>query len=558
MREAIVVSVPVSAPDVLFVGGAVFDGSASRPTHSAVAVTGAQVTAVGGAELRDLAGSHTRIVELDGALVMPGFIDSHIHPIEGGLDQMRCDLSEVSNAAEYLAAIAEYAAANPDVPWILGGGWQAAAFPGGTPLATELDRVVSDRPVSLANRDHHGTWVNSRALEMAGLRADTPDPVDGRIERDAHGAPSGTLHEGARELVARLIPRDTDDENYRALIGAQDYLLSFGATGWQDAIVGNYGGHTDTAGTYLRAAESGVLKARVVAALWWDRTRGLEQLPELIERRSQANHPKFRATTVKIMQDGIPENRTAAMIDPYLENGCRCGVAERGISFIEPTALRDYTTALDAAGFQVHLHAIGDRAVREGLDAFSAARERNGPSDNRHHIAHIQIVHPDDIERFAALNVTVNMQALWATYDPQMVELNVPILGAERVNWQYPFADLWGSGAGFCAGSDWPVTTPDPWAALHVAVNRTLAKSSADYNPVPLNARQAISFEQGLAAYTSGSARINRFEPAGRLTPGSAADIVVTDRNPFAFAPDEIAATRTMATWIAGEEVYVR
>ena len=545
-------------PDVVFVGGAVFDGSATTPKHSAVAVTGTQVTAVGGPELRDLAGNQTRIVELNGALVMPGFIDSHIHPIEGGLERMRCDLSGASSAAEYLSTIAEYAGANPDAEWILGGGWQAAAFPGGTPLAADLDRVVSDRPVSLSNRDHHGTWVNSRALELAGVRADTPDPADGRIERDANGAPSGTLHEGARALVTRLIPRDTDEENYNALIAAQNYLLSFGVTGWQDAIVGEYGGHTDTAGTYLAAAVGGELTARVVAALWWDRTRGLEQLPELIERRSQANHPNFRATTVKIMQDGIPENRTAAMIDPYFQNGCRCGVDERGISFIEPAALAEYTTALDAAGFQVHLHAIGDRAVREGLDAFDAARKRNGHSDNRHHIAHVQIVHPDDIQRFAALDVTVNMQALWATFDPQMVELNVPILGDERVSWQYPFADMWSSGAAFCAGSDWPVTTPDPWAAMHVAVNRTLERSSADYNPMPLNVRQALSLEQALAAYTSGSARINRFEPAGRLAPGSAADIVVTDRNPFAGAPEEIAATRTVSTWIAGEEVYTR
>lgn len=545
-----------STPDVLFVGGAVFDGSASRPHHSAVAVTGADVTAVGGAELRELAGSSTRIVDLAGGLVMPGFVDSHIHPIEGGLERMRCDLSGASTAADYLERIGRYAAANPNIPWILGGGWQVAAFAGGAPLAADLDAVVSDRPVYLSNRDHHGVWVNSRALELAGVRADTPDPADGRIERDPSGNSSGTLHEGANALVLRLIPKDTDDEKYRALLSAQDYLLSCGVTGWQDAIVGDYAGHSDSAATYLRAATSGDLKARVVAALWWDRNRGIEQLPELIERRAAADHPLFRATSVKIMQDGIPENRTAAMIDPYLTNGCRCGVEERGISFVDPAALTEYTTALDAVGFQVHLHAIGDRAVREGLDAFAAARKHNGRSDNRHHIAHVQVVHPDDIPRFAALDVSVNMQALWAAYDPQMMELNVPALGDERVEWQYPFADLWTSGALFCAGSDWPVTTPDPWAAMHVAVNRTVSRDDPDYNPIPLVPRQALRLEQALSAYTSGSARINRFEASGAISVGSAADLVVTDRNPFAGPADEIGSTRTVATWIAGREVF--
>lgn len=543
-------------PDVLFVGGAVFDGTASLPRHSAVAVTGTTVSAVGGSELRDSADRHTRIVELDGALVTPGFIDSHIHPVEGGLERMRCDLSGATTATEYLALIADYAAANPKLPWILGGGWQVAAFPGGIPLAVDLDRVVGNRPVSLSNRDHHSTWVNSRALDLAGVRADTPDPLDGRIERDARGKPTGALHEGARALVTRFIPRDTEDEEYRALMIAQDYLLSLGVTGWQDAIVGDYAGHTDTAATYLRAAVSGALKARVVAALWWDRTRGLEQLPELIERRASANHPRFSASTVKIMQDGVPENRTAAMIDPYFVAGCRCEQGEDGISFIEPGALLAYTAALDAAGFQVHLHAIGDRAVREGLDAFAAARARNGPSANRHHIAHVQVIHPADITRFAELDVSVNMQALWANYEPQMVELTVPVLGAERVSWQYPFSDLWKSGAHFCAGSDWPVTTPDPWAALHVAVNRTLPTSSPDFNPRALNPGQALSLEQGLAAYTSGSARINRFEPAGSLSPGSTADLVIADRNPFVLPLDDIASTRTVSTWINGHEVY--
>lgn len=546
------------APDTVFFGGAVFDGNIARPRDSAVAVRGGRIVAVGGDELQELVGVGTRLVDLAGGLIQPGFIDAHVHPIEGGLEQMRCDLSGVATKAEYLRVIGEYAAAHPEIPWILGGGWHVAAFPGGTPLASELDAVIGDRPAFLSNRDHHGAWVSSRALAMAGLTAATPDPADGRIERDADGAPSGTLHEGARLLVTALIPEDTDEEIYSALLSAQRYLFSHGVTGWQDAIVGDYGGHSDTAPQYLRAARSGELKARVVAALWWDRNRGLEQIAELEERRAAADHPRFVASTVKIMQDGIPENRTAAMIDPYFVNGCRCetGKGESGISFVDPAKLADAVAALDARGFAAHVHAIGDRAVRESLDAFAVARQRNGVSGNRHHIAHVQVVHPEDVPRFAELGVTVNMQALWANFDPQMLELNVPLLGEERIGWQYPFADLWASGAAFCAGSDWPVTTPNPWSALHVAVNRTLPPNDPDYNPTPLGARQALRLEQALSAYTKGSARINGGESTGVIEVGGVADLVVTDRNPFAVPAEEIGDVRTVSTWISGEEVY--
>lgn len=539
--------------DTIFVGGAIFDGFSLREELTAVAVTDGVVSAVGDDSIRDLAGPATRIVELGGGLLSPGFVDAHIHPVEGGLERMRCDLSGANTKAEYLALIGEYARAHPDIPWILGGGWQVAAFADGAPLAADLDAVIGDRPAFLSNRDHHGAWVSTRALTMAGLHSGTPDPADGRIERDASGAPSGTLQEGARLLVHDLVPADTDEENYSALLAAQRHLLSHGITGWQDAIVGNYGGHTDTAGVYLKAAQNGDLKARVVAALWWDRNRGLEQIAELEERRAAANHPLFSAGTVKIMQDGIPENQTAAMIDPYLQNGCRC---ERGLSFVDPAALAETVTALDSRGFQVHFHAIGDRAVRECLNALEAAAGANGVSANRHHIAHLQIVHPADIERFAPLNATVNMQALWASFDSQMLSLNVPLLGAERVTWQYPFAELWESGAAFAAGSDWPVTTPDPWAGLHVAVNRRLPRDHPDYSAVPLGANQALTLAQGLSAYTSGSARINGAENRGSIHVGAVADFAIADRNAFLMPQDEIGSTCTIATWVAGEEVY--
>jgi predicted amidohydrolase YtcJ len=547
-----------SHADIVFENGSVFDGTRRLPSATRVAIVGSAILGVG-ADLDGLIGPGTRRVDLAGGLLLPGFTDAHIHPVEGGLERMRCDLSPASTRDEYLSIIRAYAEANPDLPWILGGGWQLAAFPGGVPQASDLDAVVGARPVFLSNRDHHGSWVSTRALEIAGVDRDTPDPSDGRIERDADGAPTGVLQEGARLLVSRFVPEDTDEDNYSALLIAQQYLHSVGVTGWQDAIVGDYGNHSDTGDVYLRAAKNGELTARVVAALWWDRNRGAEQIPELVARREQLAHDRFTAGSVKIMQDGIPENQTAAMIDPYVvPAGCRCGAdgLGSGLSFVDPAVLGEYVSALDSLAFQVHFHAIGDRAVREALDAFAEARRRNGPSANRHHIAHVQVVHPHDIPRFAQLDVTANLQTLWAAFEPQMVELNLPVLGDERAAWQYPFADLERAGADLASGSDWPVTTPDPWAALHVAVNRTLPPEDADFTPTPFYPAQSLTLERALAAYTSGSARINGHDSAGRIARGLDADLIVVDRDPFASPTELISETRTRETWVRGRQVF--
>jgi predicted amidohydrolase YtcJ len=541
----------LSRADTVFTNGAVFDGQEYRQ-NSAVAVQSGRVIAVGRDDVGGLVGPRTEIVDLAGALLLPGFTDAHVHPIEGGLERMRCDLSTGVSRTDYLALIVSYCAAN-DSPWILGGGWQLAAFPGGTPRASDLDGVVSDRPVFLASRDHHAAWVNTAALRLAGITATTLDPSDGHIERDAAGNPTGVLQEGARLLVSRLIPDDTPVENYQALLSAQQYLHSLGVTGWQDAIVGDYGNHSDTGDVYLRAARNGDLTAKVVAALWWDRNRGIEQLAELVRRREQLQRERFAATSVKIMQDGIPENRTAAMLSPYC--GCAGGGAS-GHSFIDAVELRSIVAVLDRADFQVHVHAIGDRAVRESLDAFAAARSRNGLNDNRHHLAHIQIVHPDDVPRFAQLGVAANMQTLWATFEPQMIEFNLPALGAERSAWQYPFGDLARAGTRLCAGSDWPVTTPDPWAALHVAVNRTLPSSMSDFNPEPFYPEQALELGVALRAYTRGSAWINHADKTGVVDVGAEADFCVTDRDPFRGSVSEIGSTRTTSTWIKGRRVF--
>ena len=358
-------------------------------------------------------------------------------------------------------------------------------------------------------------------------------------------------------LVAELAPDITAEDYWRGLLEGQRYLHSLGVTGWQDAIVGEYAGMEDPGPTYRDAAAArrphgGRRGGAVVGP-----RAGEEQIASLVERRADYAHGRFRATSVKIMQDGVAENFTAAMTAPYLD---RCGHAtdNAGHSFVDPAVLPGDVAALDAAGFQVHVHAIGDRSVREALDAFAHARDRLGADhgDLRHHIAHLQLVHPDDVPRFAELGVAANMQALWACLEEQMVELTLPFLGEERSRWQYPFGDLHRTGARLVAGSDWPVSTPDPLAAIHVAVNRRAYGESGRAGSEPFLPEQALDLATAFAAYTSGTAWVNHRDDAGVLREGAVADLVVLDRDPFAGPAEEIGGAQVVSTWVDGRPVY--
>ncbi|MFI7443287.1 amidohydrolase [Nonomuraea indica] len=532
--------------DLVFRNGPVHTLAPAGPAATAVAVRDGRIVAVGrDADVRPLTGTTTEVVDLAGRALLPGFQDAHVHPVLAGLTMIRCDLHDARDAGEAVAAVRAYAEANPDARWISGGGWSMEWFPGGTPSRHLLDAVVPDRPVHLINRDGHGAWVNTRALELCGIDAGTPDPVDGRIEREPGGAPQGTLHEGASALVGRHVPEPAAGTMLAALRAGQGRLHAAGVTAWQDAMV-----DPDVQRAYLTAAESGLLTGRVVGALWWDRERGEEQIPELLARRGGAGW--FRTTSVKIMQDGVAENFTAAMTSSYLD-GCGCRTGNHGISFVDPDRLRAYVTRLDAEGFQVHVHAVGDRAVREALDAFEAARAANGETGHRHHIAHLQVVHPQDVPRFAALGVTATIQPLWAAHEPQMDELTIPFLGPERAGWQYPFGDLSRAGAPLAAGSDWPVSSPEPFLGIHVAVNRALPGDDREaFLP-----HQRLDLTAALTAYTAGTARVNHLDAeTGTIEPGKLADLVVTDRDPYAIPAAELAGTSVVATYVGGRRVH--
>lgn len=516
---------------------------------SAVAVRDGRVAALGTESARALVGAGTEVVDLRGRRLLPGFHDAHAHPLFGGIERLRCDLAGSPGEHDCLRRISEHARSVPHPQWILGGGWEMGLFPGGAPERGSLDAATGARPAYLLSRDHHSAWVNSAALELAGIDRHTPDPPDGRVERDRDGRPSGTLHEGAAELVAAVLPVAGEDEYRRGLLEGQRFLHSQGVTSWHDAILGTYLGYRDALDTYLDLDQRGLLTATVRGALWWRRERGLDQVEELAQRRSRARGERFRADAVKIMVDGICENLTAAMRDPYL------GDHGSGLSFVDGDELAEAVRALDARGFPVHFHAVGDRAVHDTLNAVEVARAANGTSGLRHQIAHVQVVDPADVPRFGELGVTATIQAAWAVNDADMTELTTPLLGTERARRQYPFRSLRDAGAPLAAGSDWPVSEADPLLAAHVAVNRADPGSERE----PFVPEESVRLQDILSAYTAGGARVNDVDDRiGALSVGMDADLVVLDRDPFSLPAREIGDTRVDLTFTRGQLVHER
>jgi predicted amidohydrolase YtcJ len=539
------------APELVIIGAALepIAGTFVGAQATGLAVSDGRISAIGSSDdLRSLARPGSRLLELNGQTVVPGFIDAHVHPIDGGMARSLCDLHELSGADAYLEAIAAYAAAHPQRPWITGGGWSLPDFPGGNPRKEPLDQIVPDRPVFLYNRDGHDAWVNSAALAVAGVGGATPDPADGRIERDADGQPSGALHEGAIDLVERHAPAADIAQRVAGLLEGQRYLHALGITGWQDAIV-----RPDDQAAYRDVLGSGRLTAWARLALLWDSHRGLEQVDELVERREAARQGGLDARSVKLFVDGIIENRTAVIVEPYLDHD-GAATDNRGIPMIEPDLLRAAVVELDRRGFQCHFHAIGDGAVRLALDAVEGALAANGASDRRHHIAHIELVHPDDIGRFASVGAVANMQPFWAMHEAQMRDLRIPLLGTDRARWQFPFRSLVAAGTRLAGGSDWPVTTPNPLLEMEVAITRT---DAYDRGAEPLYPEERLTLDEALSAFTIGSAYVNHLDSeTGSIELGKRADLAILDRDIRDPDAGPLGEARVVATFVDGRPVW--
>jgi predicted amidohydrolase YtcJ len=548
--------------DLVFAGGKLRSPAHPSGFVQALAVRGGVIQAVGtDDEIKELTGRRTRVIDLRGLLALPAFGDAHVHPVAGGLESLRCNLLGLRTRAECLTAISDHCEGLPPGAWVLGGGWTMSAFPGGLPTTADLDLVAEGRPVFLPNRDHHSAWVSTAALTLAGIDDRTPDPVDGRIERDRAGHATGTLHDGAMRLIAARIPPPDPAELVAGLLAGQTYLHSLGITRFQDACVGAAGelAMPDVFDTYLMAADYGMLSSHVVGALWWDRSRGLEQLDDLLARREQAGDGRFRATTVKLMLDGVCETFTAAMSASYLDRDGHPG-AHQGKLFLEPEELNEITRRVAAEGFQLHFHAIGDRAVSVALDALEAlpAAPRRAA---RHHLAHLQFIAPRDLARFAALDAVANFQPLWACREIQMEELTIPFIGAERTAWQYQIGSLAAAGTRIAFGSDWPVSSADPLQEIHVAVNRVLSerlgRPGGPECEDPLLPGQAITLDTAIDAFTTGVAWVNHEEDeVGQLLPGMRADLAVLDQDLYAIGARDIGSTSVVMTVAGGTVVH--
>lgn len=537
-------------PADLVVLGNVYTGNAVRSWARGIAVRGNRIVAVGSPEqIKKLVGPSTRVVDAPGKLVTAGFQDAHIHAPFAGRNRLHLYLLDTHGRENYLAEIKAYADAHPDREWIKGGGWAMEYFPGGNPHKDDLDAIVPDRPVFLFNKDTHGAWVNSKALAVAGIDDSVTDPSDGRYERDAEGRLTGMLHEGAAySFEDRVVPKPDQDEWEASILNAQAYLHSLGITAWQDAWV-----TPETLDAYVALAARDALTARVVGSLWWDRHRGVEQIPELVALRERGLGGRFFPTTVKMMTDGVLENYTGSLLAPYCD-GCGGHTDNAGLQFIDADVLKDALAQLSGLGFQVHLHTIGDRAVRLALDAIEHAIGVHGRHDLRHHLAHVQVVHPDDLSRFRDLDAVVNAQAYWAQRDPQMDELTVPFLGQDRVDQMYPFGDFARNGAILAMGSDWPVSTADPLAQMEVAVTRT---GTDNRTGDPFLPAQAISLAEALAGFTIGAAYVNHDDAdAGTLEIGKRADLVLIDRDLFALDAGPIGDAKVELTVANGLVVH--
>lgn len=536
----------VSYADTLFINGSVYTMDASRSWATAVGLRDDKIIYVGfddGAEA--LRGPSTRVVDLGGKMLMPSFQDIHIHPIAAGQEALTVDLNGKGSLEAYLETLKEYADANPDEPWLVGGGWSMAVFgPGGRASKKLLDAVVSDRPVYLTSADGHSGWANSAALKLAGIDEDTRDPASGIVDRDpATGEIIGSLQEGAMELLTVHIPPPTDETYQRSLQYSVNLLNSYGITAITDAWV-----MEPHLKAYRSLDQRHELSLRVTGSQWWERAEGLEQIEGFKKLRQEFTNGNLKATTVKIMQDGVMENYTAAMSEPYYVEG-----NPTGIPMIDPEFMKEAVTALDAAGFQVHFHAIGDAAITQCLDAVEAAIIANGNSHRRHHISHLQAINPKDLHRFRELGVVANFQPLWAFADSYINDLTLPFIGEERGNWMYTIRSVINAGGMIAFGSDWSVSTANPFPQIETAITRT----NADGEGETFMPHETIDLATALAAFTINSAFVNGIEKeTGSIEVGKLADLIVLDRNLFGIPAKEISDTKVLLTLLGGQPVY--
>ncbi len=521
----------------LFTNGEIW---CSRGTYTnAILVESGKVVAIGHDALQ---ASNDEVIDLGGKFLAPGFIDAHAHPLFAGRESQGPNVNGLKSVAEIVAAVRTFIVNNPNATWVIGGAYEASVVAGGDFEAVALDEASRDIPIVLHAVDHHTVWVNSKALEVAGITKETVDPDGGTIARYSDGSPKGTLREpSAIDLVLRAAPKQTLSDDVAAIAWACQRYLESGVTSTTDAWV-----EPGMPEAYIAADKSGALSIDTNLFFlaqpdtWRSYSQDFVKFRSDIDNLPRTSH--LSAKTIKFICDGALSAGTAALLEPYLDD-----LQSTGLLIWDEDELIDAMVHFDALGFQIHAHAIGDAAIRQALNAIEAVTRVNPRWDRRPVIAHAQLIHPDDLPRFASLGVIANIQPLWTYLDPMNAQLIEPRIGAKRNNQQYQLASLQRSGARISYGSDWPVTSHVPLEALAVPTHRTAPGSTQAWSP-----QESVSVEDSLVHYTQDAAYSN-FWNKGVIEVGADADFVVLDQNPLLAPLSEIREIKILRVFIRGE-----
>ncbi|WP_373354626.1 amidohydrolase [Pseudoroseicyclus sp. CXY001] len=533
--------------DTILVNAAIRTMDPLNPEAEALAIAGGRVLAVGSeAEIRALAAEGAEVLDAGGRLVLPGFHDTHIHLQDGGHHYVEsADLTRADTPELLVDGMKSFAATH-NRPWVFGAFYNSALLNDKNLSAEVLDRAIPDRPAMVTAADAHNACINTAAMRELGLTAETPDPPEGHFVRDADGNPTGLLYERAVTWVNNRRPQPVDEEYREGVLWAQKHANEHGITGVLDALV-----EERHRRIYAAMAEAGELTVRVVAtALVKPGEPAAEAVARVSELRAKAQYDMFRIHSAKFFFDGVVENRTAAMIEDYSD--------EIGGNFpvmFPKEEIAELFPAFDAARFQIHVHCIGDGAVRAALDGMELARQQNGPWPSRHQIAHIQFIDPADIPRFAELGVVANVQPLWARMEAPVTEASIPVVGPERSKYIYAFGALTRARAELVLSSDWTVSTLNPFEIIETAITRQPGREES--NVEPLLPEEALTIEQCVAGYTILAAHTGwRETETGSLAPGKLADLIVLDRDIFTCNPKDIGETKVLLTLLGGKAVH--
>jgi predicted amidohydrolase YtcJ len=542
---------PAKSADLVIEDAKVYTVDSDKPWAEAIAIKNGEIVYVGTtAGAKEFKGDQTKVLDLDGKMVMPGMMDNHNHAHAYVSEMFSLALYGKSTLEEYQAALKAYLEKYPDIQFVQGSGWQAPVFGPTGPSKDLLDAIAPNIPVVLSSEDGHSTWVNSKALELAGITKDTVDPKDGLIERDPKtGEPTGTLREGAEDLLRGILPSDYTVAQYKeAINGFEKKAASMGLT---QVHVPAVSPNSNAYKAFKELEAEKQLDMRYRIAFRGEAAEMDKQLPVFIQERAKNQGSLFQTNSVKLFMDGVVEGGTAWLNEPYVHKEDFSGIPE-----VEPDVMNKAVVAMDKAGFQVHVHSIGDKATSAVLDSFALAKKENGTKDPRHAITHLQLVSPEDIKRFGELGVVADTQTFWHMEEKGYFEQSVEFLGDERAHHQYPLKSFMDAGAIITNSSDYPVTVNwNPMQAIQIGVTRMEIEETDEKRT--LWPEERVSVADMIKALTYNSAYANFLEQeTGSIEEGKKADLIVLDKNLLEIPAKEISNTKVLLTLFEGKEVY--